>query len=217
MIKYEKSIYSQNGEDGIIEHIFSKIGTTNKVAVEFGVSQGPSTTENNTRYLADLGWKLFWFDMLKMKKPVKNCQFKQIKLTLENIEEEFRQTNIPTEFDLLCIDIDGNDYHIREKLNKYKPRVCVMEYNGTKLSNEEYIMPYNEDYRWKGWRDDRFGASLLSITKLLDRLGYDLVYVEQNGVNAFYVRKDINVFDKQSVNTSWRPVAWLKKNENKIL
>ena len=92
-----------------------------------------------------------------------------------------------------------------------------MEYNGTKLSNEEYIMPYNEDYRWKGWRDDRFGASLLSITKLLDKLGYDLVYVEQNGVNAFYVRKDINVFDKQSVNTSWRPVAWLKKNENKIL
>lgn len=215
MIKYEKSVYSQNGEDGIIEHIFSKIGTTNKIAVEFGVSQGPKNTQNNTRLLADQGWKLFWFDILPLKEPVPNCEFKQVKLTLNNIENEFKNIKIPIEFDLLSIDIDGNDYHIREKLNKYQPRVCIMEYNGSKPSDEEYIMPYNEDYVWKGWRDERFGVSLLSMTKLLDRLGYDLVYVEKNGVNAFYVRKDINIFEKNSVDNLWKPVVWLKnKDEN---
>ena len=46
--EYEKKIFSQNGEDGIINYIFSKIGTTNKFSVEFGVGDG---FESNTTYL----------------------------------------------------------------------------------------------------------------------------------------------------------------------
>ena len=47
---HEKKIYSQNGEDGIIDYIFSKIGTTNKFSVEFGVGNG---FECNTVYLQE--------------------------------------------------------------------------------------------------------------------------------------------------------------------
>ena len=51
---HEKKIYSQNGEDGILEFIFSKIGTTNKFSVEFGVGNG---FECNTVYLLEKkGW-----------------------------------------------------------------------------------------------------------------------------------------------------------------
>ncbi len=51
---YEKKIFSQNGEDGILEFIFSKIGTTNKFSVEFGVGNG---FECNTVYfLEKKGW-----------------------------------------------------------------------------------------------------------------------------------------------------------------
>jgi len=52
---HEKKVYSQNGEDGILEFIFSKIGTTNKFSVEFGVGDG---FECNTVYLLEKkGWK----------------------------------------------------------------------------------------------------------------------------------------------------------------
>ena len=47
---HEKKIYSQNGEDGILEFIFSKIETTNKFSVEFGVGNG---FECNTVYLLE--------------------------------------------------------------------------------------------------------------------------------------------------------------------
>ena len=51
---HEKKIYSQNGEDGILDFIFSKIGTTNKFSVEFGVGNG---FECNTVYLLEKkGW-----------------------------------------------------------------------------------------------------------------------------------------------------------------
>src|SRR5947207_184238 len=34
---FEGKVYSQNGEDGILEAIFRKIGTSNRFGVEFGV------------------------------------------------------------------------------------------------------------------------------------------------------------------------------------
>ena len=57
---HEKKIYSQNGEDGILEFIFSKIGTTNKFSVEFGVGNG---FECNTVYLLEKkGWSGLMMD-----------------------------------------------------------------------------------------------------------------------------------------------------------
>lgn len=44
--QFERKIYSQYGEDGIIDFIFSKIGTTNKYLVELGAADG---IECNTR------------------------------------------------------------------------------------------------------------------------------------------------------------------------
>jgi len=57
---HEQKIYSQNGEDGIIEFIFSQIGTTNKFSVEFGVGNG---FECNTVYLLEKKeWKGLMMD-----------------------------------------------------------------------------------------------------------------------------------------------------------
>lgn len=205
----EHSKYSQNGEDGILEKIFQHIGVTNKIAVEFGVTAGGGGLETNTRLLSDNGWTTFWFDAEKAGNVPKNCFFKQTLLTKDNIIDEFRSQNIPEEFDLLSIDIDGNDYHLRESLSVYKPRVCVIEYNGSIPADQEYIMPYNEQYRWKTWKTD-FGASLLSLELQAKELGYDLVYCETRGVNAFFIRKDINVFPVKTSQDAYKKLWWAK-------
>lgn len=210
MIRWnEAKVYSQNGEDGILAQIFGIVGVTNRVAVEFGVGDGE---ENNSRLLGNLGWHLYWFDCgtLSIKPP--NCCFHQGILTVDNIVKCFESLQVPKEFDLLSIDVDGNDYHLREAISEYSPRVCVMEYNGCFGAGDEYIMPRNDQYQWKLW-DRKFGASLRSLTTQADKLGYDLVYCEQRGVNAFFIRKDINLFfPALSTYDAWKPLWWSKSN-----
>lgn len=212
MKKFENKTYSQNGEDGIISYIFEKIGTTNKVAVEIGVTDGGSGAQNNTRLLAENGWKTFWFDLKPPTYKPKNCVFSNRKLTRTNILEEFESVGVPTEFDLLSIDIDSNDYYIRETLTAYNPRIYIMEYNGYYNSQSNYIMPYDENYSWSKRTD--FGASLLSYSKQADRLGYDLIYCESRGINAFFIRKDLNLFEKKSFEEIYVKLYKVKDEKN---
>ena len=77
-----KKIYSQNGEDGIIESIFHKIGTTNKFCIEFGIH----IHESNTKYLKQNGWECLWMDGSGDGRVIKN-EF----ITAENINELFKK------------------------------------------------------------------------------------------------------------------------------
>lgn len=210
-IQNENKIYSQNGEDGIIQCIFEAIGTTNKIAVEIGISASSGQQgriENNTMNLLSSGWKTFWFDCIDPSYVPENCIFTKEFLTIENVTDIFTRVGVPKDFDLLSIDIDGNDYHLREALSKFNPRVCVIEYNGCFDGITEYIMPLNNNYMWSGTADRTFGASLKSYTIQADRMGYDLVYCDSKGVNAFFVRKDINKFTAVSSEEAWVKLCW---------
>lgn len=207
MKNFEKKIYSQNGEDGVIEHIFEKIGFTNKVAVEFGVSAGGGGGQANTRLLAEQGWKVFWFDCDPASVVPDNVVFTQARLTSKNICSIFESAGVPKDFDLLSIDVDGNDYHLREALSSYNPRVCVLEYNGCVDGATEYIMKEDDNYVWKN-KERTFGASLKSLTQQAERLNYDLVYCDNRGVNSFFIKSNINPFQKKSSEEAYVPLYW---------
>ena len=204
--QFESKTYSQQGEDGIIQHIFDKIGTTNKIAVEFGVSSGEET---NTTLLAMNGWRTLWIDCYRKKNIPPRCSFITKFLTKDNIVEVFQKANVPKEFDLLSIDVDSNDFYLRQALREYSPRVYVIEYNGSYDGSEYYVMPYNTEYRWE-YPDTKFGASLNALYLQGQELGYDLVYCESRGVNAFFVRKDINVFPALTSEEAWIKLCWTK-------
>jgi len=180
---FERRIYSQNGEDGIIKAMFKQIGTTNKFFVEFGVEDGK---ECNTRYLKEKqGWQGLWMD----GNPRNSKYVKKEFLTAENINAVFKKYRVPKEFDLLSIDIDGNDYWVWKALKDYSPRVVVMEYNGSFLPTESKAVKYDPKFKWD---DIRYrGASLLAMVKLGINKGYTLVGVERRIVNAFFVRNDL--------------------------
>lgn len=206
----ERREYSQNGEDGIIAAIFTMIGTTNKYYVEFGVEDG---IECNTRYLSKhKGWKGLLMDG-SHSNPAFNLH--QEFITAENIEQLFEKYDVPKEFDLLSIDIDGNDYWIWKAIQNYRPRVVIMEYNACIPYEPARTVPYDPAFQWD--KTDYYGASLSALFAIAREKGYALVGTDPNGVNAFFVRDDLvrGNFHIQSPRSIYRPAAFKGKKGNK--
>ena len=94
---------------------------------------------------------------------------------------------------MLSIDIDGNDYWIWKAINCIKPRLVVIEYNsffGPKIAaTVQYKTKFIWDHRNK---KSYYGASLKALEKLGKKKGYNLIGVDTNGVNAFFIRKDLS-------------------------
>ncbi|MDB9412346.1 hypothetical protein [Microcystis aeruginosa] len=195
--RYEFKVFSQAGEDGIISEIFNRIGTTNKFFVEFGVGNG---LENNSAYLLVKGWQGYWIEgserfcksiRQSFKDLIVNQQLtlKNTFITAENIEDFFREGNVPTELDLLSIDIDGNDYWVWQAITNYRPRVVILEYNAIYPPESSWVMQYNPSHQWK--YNSHMGSSLKALEKLGHQKGYKLVACSFSGVNAFFVREDL--------------------------
>lgn len=179
--RFEKRIYSGSGEDGILEIIFYKIGVLNKFFVEFGYGQGYW----NAMFLyKKKGWKGIWMDDVN-RNTVDPPVYREF-ITAENINQVFKKYNVPEHFDLLSIDIDGNDYWVWKAIDpKYRPRVVVMEYNAKLPPTVSKVIEYKPDFKFDG--TDYFGASLLALAKLAKSKGYSLIGCEDSGVNAFFV------------------------------
>ena len=194
---YGFKVYSQNDEDGIIEEIFNRIGTANKLFVEFGVENG---LECNSHYLLHKGWRGLWiegnedsfkqifarfFPVIRTGQLGCICSF----ITKDNINDLIGSASVGGEIDLLSVDMDGNDYYVWEAINVVRPRVVIIEYNAKFPPNHEWKMAYNEKHTWDG--SDCHGASLKALELLGRRLGYRLVGTNLNGVNAFFVRQEL--------------------------
>lgn len=199
--RFEFQAFSQFGEDGIIQEIFKRIGTTNRYFVEFGVETG---VETNTTYLLYNDWKGLWID--GSEENIQNIRQHFPKtmakgnltaiwsfITAENIEQLFKQGNVPVEFDLLSIDIDRNDYYVWEAITSYKPRVVIIEYNSIFRPGCHFVVDYDANAMWDGTSNT--SASLEALYQLGLKKGYKLVASSFSGVNAFFVREDL-VTDK---------------------
>jgi hypothetical protein len=201
---YEKRFFSQHGDDGILDAIFRAIGTTNEYYVEFGTQDG---SERNTRYLAEhKGWTGLLMDG-DYENPAINLRREFI--TAENINELFAKHGVPREFDLLSIDIDGNDYWVWRSLSdEYRPRVVVVEYNASWGPDERRTIEYQPDFVWDD--SDYYGASLAALAGLAESKGYSLIGCESMGVNAYFVRTEAlgdRVLAK-TVREAYRPPAY---------
>jgi hypothetical protein len=199
----ERREFSQNGVDGIIHAIFAMIGTTNKYFVEFGVEDG---LQCNARYLqTKKGWTGLLMDG---QDPIPGSSVKQEFITAENINQLFQKYIVPAEFDLLSIDIDGNDYWVWKAIEGYRPRVVIMEYNACLPADVSKTIPYDPKFMWD--KTDYYGASLKALTKLGTEKGYTLVCTDRNGVNAFFVRNDLIAgnFAPRSYKNLYHPAAF---------
>jgi hypothetical protein len=195
----EFKVYSQWGDDGIIQFLVNYLDIDDKRFVEFGVD---TYKESNTRFLLiNNNWtglimdgsetninairneEIYWKHNLTA-----NAAF----ITAENINGLLSDSGFTGEIGLLHIDIDGNDYWVWKSINVVKPVIVIMEYNSIFGANQPWTVPYDASFMRtdKHYSNLYFGSSLLSICDLAKEKGYSFIGSNSNGNNAYFVRND---------------------------
>ncbi len=198
----EFSVYSQNGEDGILLALFSLLGATDHRFIEFGI--GNPLESNTTNLALNFGWSGMLIDfgpqqVAAAEKLYSECEnpgrvrVVRSLITPQNINEVFASNGFEGEIDLLSLDIDGNDYWVWEAIQVVQPRVVVIEYNACFGPTATCSTVYDERFdRYAqhelGWYH---GASLGAMAKLGRAKGYVLAGCDSTGFNAFFVRDDV--------------------------
>jgi hypothetical protein len=201
-------IYAQFGEEAIFDYIFHNIGLTNKYLVDFGASS-LNLGLSNSKYLLEKGWAGLLMDGKSDGNPLIKEEF----ITAENICELFKKYEVPSEFDLLSIDIDGNDVWVLENiLKQYKPRVIINEFNGCIENGTNKAIKYNPNHSWG--ENDYYGGSFETFKILGNKFGYTLVH-QIAATNMIFIREDIvpnldygvtyqkNQYHPHSANREW--------------
>ena len=196
----EFQVFSQWGEDGIIQALVNTIEIENKIFVEFGVQD---YTESNTRFLlTNNNWsglvmdsspeyisyikqdQIYWKHNLKTE-----CTF----IDRDNINKLLIDNGIVGDIGLLSVDIDGNDYWVWESINCISPRIVICEYNGLFGNHRKVTIPYERSFA----RDKAhfshlyYGASIAALNHLAEIKGYALLGSNSAGNNLFFLRKDL--------------------------
>jgi len=195
----EFKVFSQWGEDGIIQHLVSRLSPP-RVFVEIGVDD---YAESNTRFLAmkdnwtgaifDGGTK--HVDFLRRTGMAWRWSITPVSafVTAENVNDLIVDAGISGEIGLLSIDVDGVDYWLWKAVTKVDPWIVVIEHNSAFGPTEAVTVPYDPEFRVTeahySWQ--YCGASLAALHALGQEKGYRLVGVGSNGINAFFVRDDV--------------------------
>ncbi len=223
----EFKVFSQWGDDGIIQFLIDYLEIKNQQFIEFGVE---NYREANTRYLLmNNNWRGLIFDASpKNIRTIKNDEIYwkheltavQAFITQENINDLILENDFSGEIGLLHIDIDGNDYWIWNQITAVNPIIVIMEYNSVFGIDYPWTIPYHPKFFRTDYHHSNlyFGASLLALCDMAETKGYSFVACNSNGNNAYFVKKthlkDLKPLTPQQgfVNSKIRESRNLKKN-----
>jgi hypothetical protein len=209
----EFSVYSQWGDDGIIQYLVNNIEISDESFVEFGIQ---NYREANTRFLLiNNNWRGLIMD--SSKKYIDQVKGEAIYwkfdltarsafVTRENINQLIQDAGFHGKIGLLHIDIDGNDYWVWKALSVVDPDIVVVEYNSIFENERAITIPYKPFFnRTKAhYSNLYFGASLLALCDLADERGYHFVGCNSNGNNAYFIKKDkVGKIKPQNPNTGY--------------
>ncbi|RKD12401.1 hypothetical protein BCY91_12180 [Pelobium manganitolerans] len=204
----EFKVFSQFGDDGIIQFLIKKIPNIPTTFIEFGVE---NYQESNTRFLLENNnWSGLIIDgsqgninFIKKKPEYWKYDITAIAsfITRDNINSLIESRFKHEDVGILHIDIDGMDYWIWECIN-INPVLVIMEYNSVFGEKRAITVPYRADFvRVKAHYSTLYaGASLAALAILGKKKGYKLIGCNSAGNNAYFVRDDFsNIFPQKTV------------------
>ncbi|MDA8100065.1 MAG: hypothetical protein M0042_10595 [Nitrospiraceae bacterium] len=196
----EFKVYSQWGEDGIIQYLIANVPIERKLFVEFGVE---NYRESNTRFLLINN---YWAGLVidgsaeniqdirnDMVYWGYNLKADHAFITRDNINELITRNGLKGDIGILSVDIDGNDYWVWEAITSVNPRIVICEYNSLFGPRAKVSTPYDPAFVRDRAHYSKvyYGASISALHDLANRKGYSLVAGNSAGNNVFFVRNDL--------------------------
>ncbi len=203
--KFCKNIYSQNGEDGIIEQLLKELEIHEGTFCEFGASNGIASS-NTYNLIKNFNFSGIEIEMNRSRfqqcvnnyKAYPNVQVFHGPVLYGhkkfNLNTWLKKGNLPSDLDLLSIDIDCDDYYVWDDLTEYAPKIVVIEANSYRDPvYQELPRKPSQEYNLdplKQWFPERIalGCSFISAVELGLKKGY--IPVSFTG-NLTFVRKDL--------------------------
>ncbi len=195
----EFKVFSQWGDDGIIQYLLSMLDIQHQTFIEFGVE---NYDEANTRFLLiNNNWRGLIIDSDQQNiEDLKNGEY-YWRYDLTAVASFVDRDTINALFDahgfrgpigLLSIDIDGTDYWVWEAITVVEPTIVIVEYNSVFGDRHAITIPYDPafDRTRAHYSNLFFGASLPALCLLASRKGYSFVGSNSAGNNAYFVRTD---------------------------
>lgn len=202
LIEADFKIFSQNGEDGIIDFLLEKLEIKNPKFVEIGVE---NYEESNTRFIYETRNcnGLIIDNSINLKKLERNLDLWKgnlvaLKETVnsKNINTILEKNNFNKNIDLFSIDIDGIDYWVVEKLPEKISKIFVAEYNPLYGADLEITVPNFDNFnRTKQHYSNLYwGMSLKALVNLMIKKKFIFVGVNALKNNAFFINEDYKNF-----------------------
>lgn len=191
LLAFQHNVTSENGEDGILQHIFEEIGVDNGFCTEVGAYDG-KIFSNTWTLIHDKGWQAMLiekdaiaYSALRMQHEHSTLvQAVQVEVTTRNetsLDSILAEHAVPADFEFLCIDVEGNDYHLWASLKNFRPKVVMVDFNSTVPNDVIFVQ--EDDLKVN------HGASLRAFVELGKTKGYELAAVTT--WNAIFVRSDL--------------------------
>lgn len=194
----EFQVFSQFGDDGIIQWLANRLQLPYKTFIEFGVE---NYQEANTRFLLINN---YWSGLVidGSKKNINTIRTDQVFtfydlqaicsfITTDNINELINSSKFAKQVGILSVDIDGNDYWVLKEINNIEPVIIICEYNSLFGFNHPYTIEYKSDFvRGMEYPFQFYGASLCSLNDLAEERGYSFIGCNSAGNNAYFIKND---------------------------
>ena len=200
LLQYEFKVFSQWGEDGIIQFLVNHLDIVHRTFIEFGVED---FSESNCRFLLMKDyWHGFVIDgseknMARLRSSYFYWQHqlscKASFITRENVAALLDESGFDKDLGILSVDIDGVDYHVLEALSQWRPAILIVEYNEAFGTQRPVTVPYDPAFvrREKHASNQYWGANLPAFCHLANQREYALVGINGVASNAFFVRRDL--------------------------